>query len=408
MLRSLERSNEEQLRLVSARHHGALGRLTERRRDKNRRRKHELRERLAATKSGVVSAWREHNRCLFLGAGSASKKRRAARENGDPLEKSAAAAAIAEPPPPSPPVVEAAAVPAAMAAAVASRAAATGSGGYEAEPQCQMGEVKLLLEGSSAADVNVVANGGTICTKQTDTSPRTSPGHRCDSAPRVREPAAPEAGGIKARAFFCRDTTADTSTQQKQQPPPRAAAVSPAAATTTFFRGRGRGRGRGTTRVPARKPQKQRATSTSTKTPDGSLELPTTDAPVALTATAFVNEAVGVLSEEEVQALAALGRGTPNDPRLLLVACRPPSEARVEVTCPTRNALTSVTRDTREDDDYCAKKSYHDSDGGRAIETVVRGSGNTVLERAVDKLVPEMRAREELTRRSFGMASLAS
>ena len=408
MQRSLERSNEEQLRLVSARHHGALGRLTERRRDENRRRKHELRERLAAAKSGVVSAWREHNRCLFLGVGSASEKRRAGREDGEPLDKraaaaaAAAAAAVGAAEPPSPPAAEAAAVPAAMAAAVASRAAATGSGGYEAEPQCQMGEVEQLLGGNSAPDVNVVADGGLVCAKQTDTSPRTSPGHGCDSVPRAREPAASEAGGRKARVFLCRDTTAGTSTHQKKQPPRRAAAVSPTATTTTFLRSRGRG----TIGVPARRQHKRRATSASTSTPDGPPELPTTATPAALAATAFVSEAVGVLSEEEVQALAALGRGTPNDPRLLLVACRPPSEARVEVTCPTRDALTIVTRDTRDDDDYCDKKSDQDSDGGRAVGTAVRGRGNTVLERAVDKLVPEMRAREEATRRSFGMASL--
>ena len=104
-----------------------------------------------------------------------------------------------------------------------------------------------------------------------------------------------------------------------------------------------------------------------------------------------------------MQALAALGRGTPNDPRLLLVASRPASEACVEVPRPTRNALMMTKA---RDDGYCGKKSYH-SDGGGSVGTV-RGRGNSVLERAVDKLMPEMRAREEVTRRSFGMASLAS
>lgn len=409
MLRSLERSRAEQLRLVSARHHGALGRLTERRREKNRRRKHELRERLAAAKSGVARAWKDHNRCLFLGAGRASEKRCAARESGGPLDKRAAAKASA----PVPVVGPVATAVAEAVAAVAAGAAATGSGENEAESQCQAGEVGELRGHVSTADAKVAADGGFVCANQIDAPPRTPPGQGCDSVPRAREAAAPEAVGGKTRAFAWSDSTADTtSTRQKKQLPRRAATLSPAATSTAFLRGRGRSRGReNTAGVPARKPQKRRAASTSTtNTSDESPELPTTTT-AAFAATAFVSGAVGVLSEEEVQALAALGRGTPNDPRLLLVASRPPPEsrARVEVPRPTRKALMVRTRGTQDDADfYCDKKIYRNSDGGSAVGTAVRGRGNSVLERAMDKLVPEMRAREEATRRSFGMPSLAS
>lgn len=65
LLGTLERARAEALRLLAARHHGALGRLTERRLGEDRRRKQELRERLAAAKGNVSRAWKEHNRSLF-------------------------------------------------------------------------------------------------------------------------------------------------------------------------------------------------------------------------------------------------------------------------------------------------------------------------------------------------------
>ncbi|CAM9490772.1 unnamed protein product [Laminaria digitata] len=442
LLRSLERSRAEQLRLVSVRHHGALGRLTERRRDKNRRRKHELRERLAAAKGGIARTWKEHNnrRYLFLlGAGSraSEKKRDDTRENKEepPLGKRAVESAESAATPAGAAAGAAAGAPEAGAAAAAAAgeeagaaaveaAAAAAPGGHEVEPQCQAGEVGELRGNTTAANAKVAADGGFVPTKHTNTIPRTPPGYDCDSSSRGArvQTAAPTAGRGKKTCNFRPNTAADTTSvqQKKKQLVPR---------------------------LPARRQRKPRASSTANTTSDSgryylhtprslrcsfaSCDLPpaptantsgddsdlpelTATTTAALATTAFVSGAVGVLSEKEVRALAALGRGTPNDPRLLLVASRPPSSEACVEEAPreTRGGhMMMTTRRVRDDDhdDYRGKKSYSyhtHSDGDRAAGTTVRGRGKSVLDRAVDKLVPEMRAREEATRRTFGMASL--
>lgn len=62
LLRSHERSRDETMRLLSVRNHRALRRLSERRHVETRRRKEELRQCLVAVKGEVARAWRKHNR----------------------------------------------------------------------------------------------------------------------------------------------------------------------------------------------------------------------------------------------------------------------------------------------------------------------------------------------------------
>lgn len=351
-------------------------------------------------KSGVARAWKEHNRCL-LGAGVSSEKLLAARENGDPLlEKPAAAATAAAAAATAAPEVTAAVVPkrGTVLTSMEPTALKVGRrGGRSATHSSCL--VEITAAGAAAAAEAAVHVGNQS---------------KMDASRTLIDNTAPS-------IVVERVTTWDTSVQTKQKL--RRAATLSLTAPNTFPNGSS-SHNRG---PPRRQRRKRRVTSFNT-TNDDAPELSTTSPTLA---TAFVSGAAGVLSEEEVQALAALGRGTPNDPRLLLVTSHPPPPSGVDVVeerdatrtardkCRNINCHALLT--TRDDNgkknshqtlrmvrDDCGKDSYYHSDGSGHVVETIRGRGNSVLERAVDKLVPEMRAREDLTRRSFGLASLAS
>lgn len=113
---------------------------------------------------------------------------------------------------------------------------------------------------------------------------------------------------------------------------------------------------------------------------------------------AVVGGAMSILSEEEVQALAALGRGAPNDPRLLLLTSPSSSEAWAEFVRDKIEPLL-VARDGG-----CFDGGRYDHGGKRADGQVK----SELLDGAVDKLASEMQAEEELIRRRLGMAPLSS
>lgn len=439
-LRNLERLRIENIRLLSTRHLGDLGRLSDRRRMKNRDRRQALRERLAAAKSEVKRAWREHNRFLFRSTGA---EHRAIPECADGEQRVAA----------FPERAPSGRSPEGLATNVGQPGKPDGLDGNTDESAdssagkrqitSKLDRVNAFPERNCSGNVGggdidrrvrvSIANGNGLSQKSDEALDEThpvvgvsdnaydvidlearklhSPGLEISKAIVVAisskdrtfrgavaagEMDAGNAHSGEGDGAFTTMFAADACTflgaasagfgkvasessrtgaasgagkdkKREKRHGPSSATTCSVEAIATGYNGR---------RLPVRTRRKR---ALSAQAPSRA------DSPIA-TASDFPGRALGILSEEEMQALASLGRGAPNDPRLLL-AFPPPSQA--------------WEHSNFQGDDVGDSADKQGDGIARGEESV-----DAIVDRAVDKLVLEMRAEEEATRRRFGMASL--
>lgn len=198
----------------------------------------------------------------------------------------------------------------------------------------------------------------------------------------------------------------------------------PSAPTAGFTSRASKNRGERRLRRRRKRVAARAAAAYSASAAETSLSRDTADDAVAAAGGTF-----GVLSEEEAQALAALGRGAPSDARMLLLVSSPsraregPQQHQLESSSPAYQGLVlheesektaEVQRDGLEIGDY-----HGNGDGGDDHFLGVRGvSGGCstkrggylekVVDSAMDKLAREIQAEEDLSRRRLGMPPVPS
>ncbi|CAN0053362.1 unnamed protein product [Ectocarpus fasciculatus] len=442
--RALESLGAEELRLLSARQKGSLGRLANRSREGTRRRKMELRGKLAAVKRSIAREWREHNRshCRrsdgLLSSGGvdegASRKRRVATGHGAG-GRGIVASSAGQQQDPAHGEKRGGGDTTTDKSDVGEREAEIGTiegggqgdtgietgGGGEREAE-EAGAGTGMAEGPSggisATGVNLVLSGNhepdhVECTAGT-LSLNTVAAAMIESKAENGKRTVPdlESGTNKAQA----EVRTGVPTIPSCQPSAPTAGL-----TSRASRGERRSRRR-RKRVAARAAAAYPASALDTSLSKG-------NADDAFT----VAGAFGVLSEEEAQALAALGRGAPSDARLLLLVSSPsparegPQRHQLEPSSLAYQRLVlheeseqtaEVHRDGFEiggyhgngdggDDDVLGVKGV--SGGGTTSSSTKRGGYlEKVLDSAMDKLGREIQAEEDLSRRRLGMTPVPS
>ena len=367
LLRALDCSGAEESRLLSARQRGALGRLATSRRDAERRRKKELREKLASIKGNVARLWREHNRSCCVGHVS----------SGGGADSSAAVVSDGRP------VVAAGGSLPSLSVQVDGTKPPMPSSG-----KCEDEEVRREArqeDGVSFVDVKPDFPGGQR------SSPSNTSGKRKVKAD-AQMPAVPTSGG--------KNQLEGT----KDKPPPSSSPSKPFSHTR---RRRGGARWRG-----------KRAAATSaadTSAADGA-----------------AGWALDALTEEEIDALATLGRGAPSDPRLLLMTSplsparqrRQRQQLRPGSSSSARSGGPDEVSESRPQtwvEGRSTSGGVHSDDGAAGVSAANRNIADTgksrsiagrkpedhadeVLARAVDKLSRKIQIQEELSRRRLGLS----
>ncbi|CAM9567966.1 unnamed protein product [Hapterophycus canaliculatus] len=445
--RALQSSGVEELRLSSARHNGTIGRLAARLRDQNRRRKVELRGKLAALRGVVAREWRAHNTrgrgdrvCSGGGRGikSGLSLWRDADERADagqetwvaagsgkvsrPDQRQDAAALEGKHSTCDPVVSEAEAVPGAESGSrkgVGTRSPAGPAvvGGMPSEGGVASSSLPLDREldkrenGTSCEiprrPLTPIPNSNK---QKVDGESLTVFAYRSDCRGNAKE-------GARA------EVTASNSLST-----PITTLSGPASKKILKTTG---GEGGPLQRRRKRVASAAKMTSTTAKGVDRQHGID------SATSGAFA-----VLSEEEARALAAFGRGAPTDPRLLLLATPPAPPSRwgqeeeegeeeeqqrqhqqhrqqpqdVSSLCAIKNYFRDEGGEFKEDANVEGSLKIGGGNGGGGVGahgggmTVTCAAGrkvggelDIVLERAVDKLAREIQAEEEISRRRFGM-----
>lgn len=358
---SLECSGTEELRLLSARQSGALGRLASRHRAAKHDREVELRGKLARVKGGIARLWREHNkRCCGYGP----------RSNG-------------------------------ADAGVGGNLSDAKSGRRPSLPSQQDSIVQTRKHDSS---MSVSKKGHTTSRSRreeeakgdgeeaagTETENRVGPHGTASALSRTADGVDLEGGTAAASSELVSEEFQKTDEEVRTSSLLRLAAKS------------------------RRKPNRIRG---------GSLWRRKKRVNTAVTTdTEAVGDGYfGVLSTGEAHALAALGRGAPDDPRLLLSTStllaplrrqRPESSTRAPLDAGDGDHVLGMTsgengRGTGGDVD--ASGVYSRERGRTVVEGESRASDEyEVLDRAMEKLARKIEAEEDMSRRQLGMAPLST
>lgn len=387
---SLECAGTEELRLLSVRQNSALGRLAVRRRAAKHDLEVELRAKLARVKGGVARLWREHNRSR-CGYGPRSS----GADEPDAGEKLSGTKGGGRPTPSGGQQDgsfvdvrkhDRSTTMATRGSAREEGNAGCGSKGEEAErPREGAG-----YNGTSSVDEHLSPSG------------RRRPGDEGMNPDWVtRASGATTADGEKVEVGTAAASTLPASeVNQKKAVETRAASSATPAAT-----------GR-------RKPRSKRKGATTA----ASL---TADSAVAAVTDAAGDGYFGVLSEGEAHALAALGRGAPNDPRLLLSTFPLPPPRRRQRPGPSSRARLDELKEesateSRSGDNGLGTGANVDGCGCDVLEGVGdcrrataeaekrcnKAHEYEVLDRAMDKLARKIQADEEISRRQLGIAPL--
>eukprot|EP00752_Nemacystus_decipiens_P007548 g6744.t1 len=399
--RSLERSGKEELRLLSARHKGALGRLAVRCRAAKQTREIALRGELAKVKGGVARLWREHNRSS-CGYGPGSNGNNGACEGSGGARKGE-----------------------------------RGRGCCPSQPHQQEGITRATTQGSITAVDPRGEEGyaGTVGEDKEADRGREKEGEgegygtdfgdgnlsrlgrgESDNGKMSQQETARAAGSIADEQAIEGDETAAPSSlalasenDKKQHEKTRPASVLRSAASS------GRKHSSYRTGTPWRR--KKRSPTTPAVATESSATANVAD-------TSLGDGSFGVLSEGEARALAALGRGAPNDPRLLLSAFPlPPPWRRLR---PEASSLTHLDEQRRIESESeseivwntgvatAENSDGYGGDGGEigrrsVVEREMCPSTELeVLDRAMEKLAKKIRAEEDWSRRELGMAPLST
>ena len=438
--RSLECSGAEGLRLLSVRQRGALGRLVVRRRAAKHDRETDLRGSLARVKGGVARLWREHNRrrSRYCGGSGGSGGPRSsggadapAAGGGNGLRGAGGGGDRSRPKPSGGPpggggggggVVdrrEDARDTTAVPASAGEVGSSIDRGGEEGE-EADGGDAREWRGSgtSSADDENLSASG------------RRRPG---DDRMNPDGTIARASGGTTTagRGNFEGGTAAatppaPTSEVNDDKIEETRTASSPGPSSTSSSRRRKAGSKRGGT------PWERKNRAVATPGVAAAAAATGTAATAGTEDGAACDGSFGVLSEGELRALAALGRGAPDDPRLLLSTFPLPPPRRRQRPLPSTRARADELEEKEErasesrsgnnglgtvllDDgvDGCRAGGGFES-AGEDQRTAVEGGAcasnaydEVLLDRAMDKLARKIRADEEMSRRELGMAPLS-
>ncbi|CAN0402079.1 unnamed protein product [Ectocarpus sp. 12 AP-2014] len=445
--RALESLGAEELRLLSVRQKGSLGRLATHSREGTRRRQMELRSKLAAVKRSIAREWREHNRSHCRRSGGllssddvdegASRKRRATtgRGGGDGGGGGSMASSAGQQQDPVHGKKRGGGDTGTDVSDVGEREAEVGTieggegdagietrGGTESgaeEAAAGTGKAEGPSGGISTTGVNLVLSRnhepdhaecttgtlplGTVAAAVVEGKSEDGTG----TAPDL------ESGTNKAQA----EVRTEVPATQSNQPP----------APTAGFTIRA-SKDHGERRLRRRR-KRVAAAAYLVSAADTSFSTDTADDALAAGGGTF-----GVLSEEEAQALAALGRGAPSDARMLLLASSPspardvPQQHQLEPLSRAYQGLVlqkesgqtaKVQRDGFDigdnhgngdggDDDVLGVGSV--SGGGTTTSNSTKHGGylEKVLDSAMDKLAREIQAKQDLSRRRLGMTPVPS
>lgn len=408
--RALERSGAEELRLLSARQNGALGRLAVRRRAAKHDREMELRGKLAGVKGGVARLWKEHNRSccgkgLLQSSGSADagtgRKLRGAEGSSRPSSSgqhdSSTIYMINY-------TRNVAAVPGGDEDEEGGRddeREVRGAGEYREEGGGAIGTALVggnLSRSGGRRSGDFVNAGGVALAPSSTTAERSgiARASRSTAADGERaEDGTATASSVPVSKLIEQNTIEETRTASSQRP----------AATSRTKPGNERG--------GARWRRRKKRISTSAA-------LAADSAVTTAVAGAIGDGSFGVLSEGEAHALAELGRGAPRDPRLLLSTFPLPTPRRRQrqPESPLRACLQEQNEESKLEstsgDDSFGTGGYggngRESVGGRTTGAIDGGKGGSkqheVLDRAMEKLARKIQAEEDLSRRQLGMAPL--
>lgn len=383
--------------MLSARQRGALGRLAVRCRAAKHDREVELRGQLTRVKGGVARLWREHNRSRFshgprsngAGAGAGGKLSGAEGEghpSSSPRQENVARTRKHD----GNTVVD-----------------SSGEEGDDAGPGGEGEEADGDREEGGASETELVDENPSCSGRRSSGSDRMSP----DETARDSRSSATTEGErkVKERTASAASVFSSQGNQEKKEET-QPALSSPAAKS---------GRRSTSKREGAPWRRRKRITTAAAVTTVSAVKNADTDALLG-------DELFGVLSEGEAQALAALGRGAPDDPRLLLSTCPLPPQWRRR----HRPVPSSRTRLGRLTEDGALDSSGDNGLGsgvntygavGDGIESVEGSRGAVaeggipesdearyaVLDRAMEKLARKIQAEEDLSRRKLGMAPLS-
>ncbi|CAB1098946.1 unnamed protein product [Ectocarpus sp. CCAP 1310/34] len=447
--RALESLGVEELRLLSARQKGSLGRLAAHSRERTRRRQMELRGKLAAVKRSIAREWREHNRSHCRRSGGllssddvdegASRKRRAATGRGgggggggsvvpsagqhqDPVHGKKRGGGdtgtdVSD-------VGEREAEVGTIEGGEGDAGIETGGGTERGAKEAGAGPGKGEGPdgGISATGVNLVLSGNhepddlecTTGTLPLDTVSAAAVEEKSEDGTGTVPDL--ESGTNKAQAEV---RTAVPATQPNQPPAP----------TAGFTIRASKDRGERRLRTRRKRVAARAAAAYLASAADTSLSKDTANDALTAGGGTF-----SVLSEEEAQALAALGRGAPSDARLLLLVSSPspardgPQQHQFESSSRAYQGLVlheeseqtaEVQRDGSEIGDYHGNGDGGDdevlgvggvSGGGTTTSNSIKrgGSLEKVLDSAMNKLAREIQAEHDLSRRQLGMTPVPS
>lgn len=381
--RTLECSGTEELRLLSARQNGALNRLAVRCRAAKRGREIELQGQLARVKGGVARLWRKHNRSccgnslLHAGAGG---KLSGAEGGGRPSSSGQQDR-----------IIYTRNYDRNTAAVPGGEKGSAGRGGEGELGEAGGDREERLKIGTSLIDGNLSRSGGR------------RPGDLMNEGGIARVSGATDGGNVQdataaAPSVPVAEDTRNIYEEARMASSPRFAAT----IRRKFSSKRGGALWRRKKRI-----------NTAAAVETVSAVTTVTDA--------IGDGSFGVLSEGEARALAALGRGAPHDPRLLLSTfpSPPPQRRRQPGSSPRarvdelkeESALEPTPRDHGFEvggdvDGYGGNGRESVGGGGRtAVDGGIYGSNEyEVLDRAMEKLAKKIQAEEEFSRRQLGMA----
>lgn len=451
LLRTLQRSRAESLRLLRMHHRGAFHRAAHRRREADRRQQQNLRERLVTMKGIITRAWKDHNRRYLssgLYAGDGMDQSRGRRKTGSVVASPAhsrggevieisevhikdclkAFGSSEEP----------ACDPTQATSTGISTAATIEKGNVwrgitPLRQQQGEGSSKSVAQGRNGALDGHTAAGNDDSLKVVSAQQRSD--HRKPVAAGIR--VALSQGITEAvRSDSAAATVSPGGLTEEIANVEVLRSSSSAACDTSKATSAEKSKSHRVPLLQSKRRTKRRATSpvtdaTRANTPAGHVADAARITNVSAAASvsgALCGSLAGVLTTEEAKALAALGKGTPNDPRLLLLrSSLSPSEARVELwrddhiesvtahdvvnakagTTAASPTIPCCRRSTRYIGRLAAESYGCDvaSEEG-AVTGATRASA--LLDHVVDKVVSKMRIEEDVARHSLGMAPLSS
>ncbi|CAM9801432.1 unnamed protein product [Scytosiphon promiscuus] len=410
VLRALYRSGTEEFRLLSVRQSGNIARLSALRRDKNRRRKSELRGKLAALRGAVAREWRAHNarsRGFRRSSGSGGKSSKGrlplwrcadAREDAGRETRVAAGGGKASCFDQPRQATARKGEDASCDAVIGERKAGPGveAGGRKGGgPGMQSRQAAGWMPSDGVVSCSL-APERELEAKENDTA------CRIPLRPLTTDATADKAiVGEEARTPFARRSddgeipkVGARAGEIPSYPLPGPSATSATSANKKSFK---------TTSTSRGGPLKTRRNRVAAKAADWRRDVNPAAAPAG-TFEVVIGGAFGVLSEEEVRALEVLGRGAPTDPRLLLLATPPAPPPQWRQEQPEQRGAPSVWIQGNSPQSAPKQHQADEDSLGRTTGRYVRGGLDEVLERAADKLARKIQAEEDSSRRRLGMA----